>query len=418
MTRIRRRISPSPARSLSRRVGAAALLLLAAAWSPALGDDFDRSGGLDLSLDSLQTIAKRHEALSFHEIEGLPIVLRDARAPLLVVVTDRGNIARFSVSFEFLKKNDDSDGFAPVLVVNRFETLGPTSRGARAARGESVWLFDGFGFDLDTGHVVPTHLGADLVFRADGDDGGALSPVGETSLYSLSALPKTTARPDAGKPSEGRLIRPTDYKGRYRLAASGIWSGTLELNVEPNGEVAGLYYSDLGGEPHKVTGRATETGDHRVEFAIHFPRTVQNFTGWLWNEGKNVIAGTVLLEHQTSSFIAVREGAEQAMDATGMLVVRADPSDAGTRRFALEPDGDRFRLDDEAEARPMADLHGIVAEIGEAAPDARIVVEAPGAASFERVREFLKALEEAGVKTIELAPAASSSSASSGDQSK
>lgn len=202
------------------------------------------------------------------------------------------------------------------------------------------------------------------------------------------------------------------------MAASGIWSGTLELSVNPKGEVAGSYYSDLGGEPHKVTGRTTETGDHRIEFAIQFPRTIQKFTGWLWNEGKNVIAGTVLLEHQTSSFIAVREGAEQAMDATGMLVVRADPSDAGARRFVLEADGRRFRVDDEADARPLDDLHEIIAEIMEAAPDARIVVEAPGAATFERVRAFIKALEEAGVKTIELAPAASVSAASSGDQSK
>lgn len=394
------------------------LLLLAAAWSPALADDFDRSGGLDLSTDSLRTNAKRREALSFHEIEGLPIVLRDARAPLLVVVTDQGNIARLSASFEFLKKADAPDDFVPVLVVNRFETLGPTSRGARAARGENVWLFDGFGFDLDTGHVVPNQLGADISFEAAGNDDGTLRPTAGATLYSLSALPPAARGGDAGGPSAGRLIRPSDYKGRYRLAASGIWSGTLELSVNPKGEVAGSYYSDLGGEPHKVTGKTTETGDHRIEFAIQFPRTIQKFTGWLWNEGKNVIAGTVLLEHQTSSFIAVREGAEQAMDATGMLVVRADPSDAGARRFVLEADGRRFRVDDEADARPLDDLHEIIAEIMEAAPNARIVVEAPGAATFERVRAFIKALEEAGVKTIELAPAASVSAASSGDQSK
>ena len=351
----------------------ATICLILATSSFATADDFDRMGEIDLSSAALHQHARKHEKLGFLDIEALPIVLRDARSPLLVVVTDQGNIARLSVSSEFRKETDDPTKLIPTLVLNRFETQDSANRASHPAQGKNVWLFDGFGFDLDTGQVVPVHLGADLRFVATGPDDGELSPVGKADLYWIETVPPVPKN-DADQPSEGRVIRPSDYAGKYRLTANGLWSGLLELRVDADGAASGMFRSDAGGASRPVTGKVAGGGDHRIEFTIDFPRTKQNYLGWLWNEGKNVVAGSATMLNQTFSFVAVREGSTPTLAPAGLAIVRPEPGEESVHTLTLVGKGELFLIDADPTTHQLTDLPGFLAEMLKADPDARIIV--------------------------------------------
>ncbi|APW63868.1 hypothetical protein [Paludisphaera borealis] len=361
---------------------------------PAPADEFDRLGDADLSRPVIQKHARKQAGLNFRELAALPAVLRDARSSLLIVVTDQGNVARLIASPGFRKAPGDPNKLTPTLVVDRFETRDPANRAAPLARGKDAWLFDGFGYDLDAGQVVPVDMGADVRFVASGSDDGRLIPVGKAELFVVESLPPAP-KASADRPSEGRVVRPADYNGSYRLAANGVWSGLLELKVDPEGVVTGNYRSDSGGAPHPVTGKTT--GDHGVEFTVTFPRTRQDYSGWLWGEGKNVIAGSVTMINQTFSFVAVREGATASLATLGLKIAPGKPE---ARALTLDESGENFLIDADPATHPLSDL----AELLKADLDATVVVKAPGAIAFERVRRFVQAIEDAGARSVRLAP--------------
>ena len=366
-------------------------------------DEFDRLGDADLGRAALEKHARKLDGVDFRALAALPAVLRDARSSLLIVVTDQGNVARLVASPGYRKLAGDPEKLIPTLVLDRFETRDPANRAATVARGKEAWLFGGFGYDLDAGQVVPLDIdmGADLRFVAQGPDDGRLSAVGKAELFVVESLPPAP-KAKADRPSEGRVVRPTDYNGTYRLAANGVWSGLLELKVDAGGVVSGSYRSDAGGEPHPVTGKtsAGAGGEHGLAFTITFPRTRQDYNGWLWGEGKNVIAGSVVMINQTFSFIAIREGTTASLSAVGLRIAGPDSPRRSARTVTLDESGERFLLDAEPTSRPIAEL----AESLKGDPDASVVVKAPAATPFDKVRRFLQSIEDAGVRSIRLAP--------------
>ncbi len=395
MTRTRRRIAAF--------VPIVWLCLLGARTTRSAADEFDRLGDVDLGTAVLQKHARRLDGLDFRELAALPAVLRDARSALLIVVTDQGNVARLVASPGFRKVAGDPEKLIPTLLLDRFETRDPANRAAAVAAGKDAWLFGGFGFDLDAGQVVPLDLdlGADLRFVAQGADDGRLSPVGKAELFVVETLPPAP-KPRSDKPSQGRVVRPTDYNGTYRLAANGVWSGLLEMKVDGEGKVTGAYRSDAGGEPRPVTGKTSTGagGEHGVAFTVEFPRTRQDYQGWLWGEGKNVIAGSVTMINQTFSFIAIREGTAASLATVGLKIAGTNPAQPPARMLTLDESGERFLLDADPDARPTSDL----VELLRTDPDASVVVKAPASTPFERVRRFLQLIEDAGVRSIRFVP--------------
>jgi hypothetical protein len=368
------------------------------------GDEFDRLGGGALAALVRDPHTRTHPALGFRELEALPPVLRDTRSALLIVKTDQGNLAELLVSPGFRKRPGGKGPLVPLLLVERFEVFDGGNPGARLARGKDVMLFPGFQLDLDTGHVVPEGLGGDLVFTARGDEDGVVSGVGPARISTLDKPP--TLRPTApGLPSEGRLVRPADFSGRFRLAANGQWSGLLELAVDPAGAVSGSFQSEASGSAYPVTGKVDPEAHQKVQFAIQFPRARQEFQGVLWTESKQVMAGTLSMLGRDFSFVAVRDGSRLDFGGDpGVAAMIAPAKPGGTwLRVRVDAEPERYLL--EKAPRTRAELIEALARTVKTDPEARVLILAAESTPFSRVRQALESVQAAGVATIRLAPA-------------
>ena len=120
---------------LSRRFQALAVLLLAAATAG--GDEIDRVEGETLAQIPRSPDAKPLARLTVAEIVGLPSVLHDSRAALLVATTDGGNLARMLVSVALRKPPGGGGEPTPVLVLERFDTFEAGRLANRLARGRT-----------------------------------------------------------------------------------------------------------------------------------------------------------------------------------------------------------------------------------------------------------------------------------------
>ncbi len=271
----------------------ASLLTLALATTAA-ADEFDRLEGRVLAEIPRGDDVSAHESLSGEDLVLLPNVLSDTRAALVVVKTDQGNLARLLLTPAFRKAADGSDSVVPILVLERFDTFEAGPATSILARGRDLVLFDGFRFDLDTGQVVPEGQGGDLQFQgAEKPSDQKLIATGGAKLFTLKASPLGD-QAGPGQPSRGRNVVPTDFAGRYRLVANGQWTGTLELEVGPDGVVNGRFRSDQTGSSYRVTGQAGEESANFVRFSVIFPRSRQEYEGRLFTEGKGAIAGTIV----------------------------------------------------------------------------------------------------------------------------
>jgi hypothetical protein len=178
-------------------------------------------------------------------------------------------------------------------------------------------LFDGFQFDLDGGQVVPPGLGGDIVFLTQGPEGPRLVALDGSRLYTLEKPPPSPS-PTPGKPSAGRTVVPADFAGSYNLMANGQWSGSLALAVDQAGVISGHFRSDKNGASYPVTGQVAADIPQKIMFAVQFPRARQTYEGFLWTEGKNVIAGSLSMLDHPYSFVAVREGASLTSSKEGL----------------------------------------------------------------------------------------------------
>lgn len=294
-------------------IGVAVLGALGGAiFASARADDFDRLEGEVLTAIPKGPDATAHEALTLTELGNLPRVLQGARSALVVAKTDQGNLCRLLIAAGLRRAPGGRGEPIPVLVLERFDTFEAGAASNRLARGKDLLLFDGFRFDLDIGQVVPEGQGGDVQFLAGGTPGPRLAALAPTQLYTLAASP-IPASAQAGQPSEGRGVLPSDYEGRYRLYANGQWSGTLDLKLDGN-SVSGRFRSDQTGSVYPVDGITPADAPGVIRFSITYPRSRQDFEGRLWTAGKGAMAGTLTLVDRSFGFFALREGGHYAPD--------------------------------------------------------------------------------------------------------
>ncbi len=283
------------------------LLLAILATSSVRADDFDRLEGKALAGVPENPAAMRRDQLTFGDLGTLPNILQGTRAALVVVKTDQANPARLLVA-PALRKTPGAEGEPlPILVLERADTFEAGPATSRLAKARDVLLFDGYRYDLDTAQVVPEGQGGDIQFLASGEGGPRLVPVGEAKLFTLSQSPLSDAT-EPGQPSPGRAVVPEDFAGRFRLLGNGQWSGLLQVEIGENNVLTGRFRSDQTGTSYKVTGQVGVNAPQHMQFSIQYPRSRQDYDGYLWIGGKGAISGSVALLNQTYGFFAYREG--------------------------------------------------------------------------------------------------------------
>ncbi len=369
--------------------------------NPGRGDEFSRLLGPRLFNVPRRPDARGQSRLSIRALDALPEVLRGERAALVIVTTDEGNMAKLLLSAGFRKRTGDGgkEILAPVLIVDRFETIDAGDRISWKARGREIILFEGFQFDLDSGQVVPEGFGGDIRLSISEADGLELSAVGANKLYTFEK-PLPVAPTSPGRPSTGRAVLPTDFNGRYSLMANGQMSGTLDLSVDPNGMVSGQFRSDRNGAVYPMTGKVAADLSRKIEFTIQFPRSQQVYEGLLWTEGKNAFAGTVQILDHPFSFFAIREGAQLASDAIDLdRTLPASIARGTTNRVVTMEDGvDRYTLD--GVSKSAAELGTALAAAVKAQPAVVVVLRVPDSAPFQRVLGAARIIREAGISSI------------------
>lgn len=375
----------------------AALVLILSLTTLALADDFDRLEGRVLADLPASDSAQEHPSLSMEQIGTLPRIFPSVRSSILIVKTSEGNPARMLVSLGYRKPSGDGEP-VPILVVERFDTFEAGPATTKLAHGRDLTLFPGFQFDLDTGQVVPDHQGGDLQFVQDEKGKIALNALQPSKLYTLSRSPLSNES-EAGVPSRGRNVLPTDFSGRYRLVANGQWTGTLEIKSDDQGVVTGRFRSDETGSSYRVAGQVEPGSRNMLRFSVTFPRSRMEFDGWLWTEGKGAMAGSMTLLDRTYGFFALRENSafapEDVQTPLSKSPILVEPDHIIEMRlggtFAL--DGDELGRDDLA-SRLKKDL--------EKSPDLAVLVQAPAKLPYQDVADLLKALQTSGIKHIRL----------------
>jgi hypothetical protein len=384
------------------------VLVLFGLWaifgSWAQGDEFERIEGEVLAAAVRSKDAEVHSQLTLGALGTLPSVLRDARSALLVVVTDQGNLTRLLLAPALRKAPGSDREPVPVLVLERFDTFDAGSVANRLARGRDLILFDGFQVDLDSGQVVPAEQGGDLQFRAGGEEGPRLVALGQAKLYTLTKSPLTAAlAADAERPSPGRAVLPGDFTGRYRLFANGQWSGTLDLKVDEGGSVTGRFRSDSSGSAYPVGGQVAPDVPHKVSFRITYPRTQQDFEGFLWTEGKGAIAGTLTMLNRAYGFFALREGGRIVSEGedVGSLTVDSRSSTPG-RRMVVVRRG-QYTLD--GQPRTDQELTDALKQALAVEPATWVLLQVPDDETFAAIERAFEVIGAAGVRSIRLAGA-------------
>jgi hypothetical protein len=372
-------------------------------WAaPVRSDEFEQIEGEALAGVPRSKEATSHTELTLGAIEGLPNVLRDTRSAFLVATTDQGNLARMLVVAALRKPPGSVKEPVPVLVLERFDTFDAGNLAARLARGKDVILFDGFQIDLDTGQVVPEDQGGDLRFQVHAEGGPKLAAVARARLYTLSRAPLVEPARGA-RLSIGRTVLPGDFAGRYRLFANGQWSGTLDLKVDPQGAVSGRFRSDLNGSAYPLAGQVAPDVPHRVTFRVKFPRTQQDYEGYLWTEGKGALAGTLTMLDHAYGFFAIREGGRIAPEGEDVgPVTKQGLANLPGRRTVVVRKG-QYTLD--GQPRTDQELTTALKQSLAAEPATWVLLQVPEDEPFAAIQRAFEAISAAGVSTIRLAVA-------------
>jgi hypothetical protein len=342
--------------------------------------------------------------LTARAIDALPNVLRDSRSALLIATTDQGNLAGLLVAAALRRAPGSAAAPVPVLVVERFETFDAGNLASRLARGKDLVLFDGFQVDLDSGLVVPEEQGGDLQFRAGGEDGPRLVALGKARLYTLARSPL----PDAGtaaaaQPALGRVVRPGDFAGRYRLFANGQWSGTLDLKVDDAGGVSGRFRSDSSGAAYPLSGQVAPNVPHKVSFRIKFPRTQQDYEGFLWTEGKGAMAGTLTMLDRAYGFFAVRDGGRIVSEGEDVGPLTGDLAAGAPGRRTVVARKGQYTLD--GQPRTDQELTDLLRQAVAAEPATWVLLRVSDDEPFAAIERAFEVIGAAGVRTIRLAGA-------------
>ena len=368
----------------------------------AWGEEFERIEGEALAGVPRSKEATPHGQLTVGELDALPNVLRESRSALLVATTDQGNLTRMLVSPALRRAPGSTKDPVSVLLVERFDTFDAGNLATRLARGKDLILFDGFLVDLDSGQVVPEGQGGDLQFRALGEGGPRLMVVGKAKLYTLTKAP-LLASAALARPSIGRSVLPGDFAGRFRLFANGQWSGTLDLKVDGGGGVSGRFRSDLNGASYPVSGQVAPDVPHKISFAVKFPRTLQDYDGFLWAEGKGAMAGTLSMLDHVYGFFALREGGRFAPEGedVGPLAKDGQASTPGRRTVVVRKG--QYTLD--GQPRTDQELTDALKQAMTAEPATWVLLQVAADEPYAAIQQAFEAISTAGVRTIRLAAA-------------
>ena len=142
----------------------------------------------------------------------------------------------------------------------------------------------------------------------------------------------------------------------------------------------------------------------KVQFAIQFPRTRQDYQGVLWTEGKRVIAGTLAMLGQDFSFVAIREGSrlDSGAETEASALVTPGKPEGVWLRVRVEAESDRYLLGKVPKTR--AELTDELSRAVKSAPGTKVLIVTAESTPYTRVRLALEAVQAAGVATIRLAP--------------
>jgi hypothetical protein len=396
------------ARLMLQRVVRIAVLVLFGFWARvepyALADEFEQIEGELLAATLRGGDAASHSQLTISAIDALPNVLRDSRSALLIAATDQGNPARLLVAAALRKTPGSAAAPVPVLVVERFETFEAGNLGSRLARGKDLILFDEFQLDLDSGQIVPAGQGGDLQFRAMGEDGPRLVALGSAKLYTLTKSPlRGAGAAVVGRPALGRTVHAGDFAGRYRLFANGQWSGTLDLKVDDAGGVSGRFRSDSSGAAYPVSGHVAADVPHKISFRVKYPRTQQDFEGFLWTEGKGAMAGMLTMLDRAYGFFAVRDGGRIVSEGedVGSLAGDAVARTPGRRTIVVRKG--QYTLD--GQPRTDQELTDLLRQAVAAEPATWVLLRVSDDEPFGAIARAFEVIGAAGVRTIRLAGA-------------
>jgi hypothetical protein len=223
-------------------------------------------------------------------------------ATFVVVRTNEGRLCKLLVQPAQQKLPKQT---LPIALIERFVTFREGEERTLHASGQNVRLFDDFRFNLDIGQVVPAGVTADIRFIATGDK-VFLEPIGKAEMFVVTK-PLAEATPKKlPKLVVGAAFEPRYFSGSYKIYDDGRRSGILNLKVADDGEVAGFYYSDKDGQKYEVEGKVGRP-NHSIQFKITFPRTVQQFQGWMFTGDGRAITGTSRLQERETGFYAVRQ---------------------------------------------------------------------------------------------------------------
>jgi hypothetical protein len=229
-------------------------------------------------------------------------ILPGTTGSFLVVRTNDGRMSKLLVQPAGQKLQ--RGGSVPILLIDRFVTYREGEERTIWAQGKGVRLFDGFTFSLDLGQVVPAKVGGDLRFIAAGDK-TYLEAVGKAEMYLLTQVLPEAAPKKSDKLVIGATFEPRYFNGVYQLYDDGRRSGKLHLKVAGNGDVAGFYYSDKDGRKYEVEGKVGSPVQS-IHFRITFPRTIQDFHGWLFTGDGRALTGYSRLQDRETGFYALR----------------------------------------------------------------------------------------------------------------
>jgi hypothetical protein len=196
-------------------------------------------------------------------------------------------------------------------------------------------------------------------------------------------------------------VRAGDFAGRYHLFANGQWSGTLDLKVDDAGGVSGRFRSDSSGAAYPVSGQAAPDVAHKVSFHIKFPRTQQNYEGFLWTEGKGAIAGRMTMLDRAYGFFAVRDGGRIVFegDDVGSLAEKEGAATPG-RKTVVASKG-QYTLD--GEPRTDHELTDLLKQAVAAEPATWVLLRVSHDEPFAAIEHAFELIGTAGVRTVRLA---------------
>ncbi|MFN4259888.1 MAG: hypothetical protein ACK4RK_11360 [Gemmataceae bacterium] len=279
------------------------LLLILAAPVAARADAFDNYINPVLAKVPGAAGVQEIKQLTAADVVDNDRVLPNITAGFVVVQTNDGRWSKLLVQMARRKVNDDLQ--VPVLLIDRFVTYREGTERQVQASGGNVFLYNGFQFSLDMGHVVPNDLGGDLRFVA-ADGKTYLEAIGKAKMYLLTQPLPEAKGTKSSKLVIGESFDPSYFNGTYKLHDDGRRSGTLTLQVEDDGSVTGSYYSDRDGRKYEVYGRTLNSPRHAIQFTVKFPQTEQVFYGMLFTGDGKALAGSSKLQDREAGFYAMR----------------------------------------------------------------------------------------------------------------